>query len=220
MYVETCGTRWLSHWFAALLLFCAALVAPSPPPLLAAGQDGKCEQPTVVSVAVAERWPRICEDEAQEKYCWREIEMFMDGRVELSDADGMRKANMSAQSLVELKKIVSGTELLSKLRNPLSPDCEGHDGIHMAEIRVELSNGASMSTRWAGGCLEREGHPFKLAHDLAVKQRIDHVECEPFESALCDEGFDPLDYYQLVELSFSFSGRTLHGLCFPCCGSC
>jgi hypothetical protein len=146
--------------------------------------------------------------------------MFTDGRLEFADADGFSEAAMDAESQDALKDILESSELLVKLDKPLSPECVGYDGVNDTEIRVDLSNGASLSTKWAAGCRNIDGHPYKQVNDLAIEQRISHIECDPFDSALFEEGFDLYDYWAMNDVKLQLNGQSYHGMCFPCGGRC
>ena len=189
----------------------------SPQVTVASEGVDQCQPVSVVSVSVTHSWPRACE----EYECWRKITMFTEGRLELADEDGFHEAAMDAESQDALRDILENSELLVKLDNPLAPDCPGWDGVDDTEIRVELSNGASLSTKWAGGCRSIEGHPYKRVNDLAIAQRIAHIECEPFESALFEEDFDRNDLLAMDAVKAELYGRSYqNGLCFPCGGLC
>lgn len=189
----------------------------SPIVSIASENVDQCQPVSVVSVSVTHSWPRSCEHIYD---CWRRITMFTDGRLEFADNDGQITAAMDSESRSTLGSIVDNSTLLSKLDKPLSPECLGWDSVNDTEIRVDLSNGASLSTKWAAGCRNIDGHPFKQVNDLAIEQRIAHIDCDPFDSALFEEGFDLYDYWAMNDVLLQLDGQSVHGLCFPCGGRC
>ena len=163
--------QYILYTFIGLLSFTA-----QTPTTMADEENQPCQKTTVVSVSVMHTWPRACESKGK---CWREITMFTDGLVEFADNDGFIQDSMDQLSTDTLNDIIETSSLLLKLDNPLAPDCPGYDGVDDTEIRVELSNGAILSTKWAGGCRHIEGHPFKLVNDLAVRQRVETSPAAP-----------------------------------------